>query len=358
MLTARTIHKGIRSRAFSRELRNRATIRVPLFDPADIDNKILYWPLDFNALDYSGTDLDRSDTDTRANGSYSTVEPENVEQLGRLGGCMKFTAAKSTYIYQDTVQPYADNTTFSVSFWISGDQLETGPVYAEYSTADSDPLFLVSASLNSGADGTRGIVIRLVDDDGNVLLSDVRSTRQLDNRDNHVCVVCNTSTGALSLYINGSLDATDFSFATPATLTTTRMAIAFDGTSAYYDGWIDELLITSDALTEAEVIDLAHGPATRRGSNMPTSTRTFEYTDVKCFLSHPLVGGLQSGVVEHDIPAQLNRHDRPFFVNHSQDINERCTVLVDGHEYHVRQMEGAGDQDHHRRVFLRRVTAS
>ena len=149
---------------------------------------------------------------------------------------------------------YSDTSPYSIEIWVKGSAGQSDKrVFAEGNTASNTPMFGIGTDYN-GINAKCDLFIR--DDVGSVRMAHVQSTNDIFDSDWHHIVWVDNN-GNAKLYIDGILDATDFSY-TPTTITlntTSIGALERTSVSSCFNGNIDEVRIYRRALSAAEILE-------------------------------------------------------------------------------------------------------
>ena len=156
---------------------------------------------------------------------------------------------------------YSTSTPYSISMWINPDDVTTnyGVFMSMGNSGTSSPIFLLEISLT---DGKLGALIR---DDSSVQLFDPahKESNTTISNGNWYHIVWTDNQGDANLYVNTSLDATDYSY-TPSALTLNRTTIGAMGRTtieSFFNGQIDEVRFYDKALSTDEISDLYNSGA-------------------------------------------------------------------------------------------------
>lgn len=216
-------------------------------DPGEmlIDSLVAYWSLD----EVSGTQVNDSYA------SYDGVTNATVNSAGLLGRAETFTRTSSHYAYFGTTVGDMSTDDFSVSFWI----YKTAAV-SNYQGLignwGSTPYWYIT--INDGD------MLHCVCNFGGGNISTYSDANLPEDAWTHIVYTVDRS-GSTTLYINGSAqaDTDDVSAGVAVELNnnnTLSIGLA-GGTTWYYNGLMDEILLTKGILTQAEVTALYNSGA-------------------------------------------------------------------------------------------------
>jgi hypothetical protein len=198
--------------------------------------------------------------DTSGNANHGSITAA-LWGAGKLGGALSFDGSSSyVNISQNSGLPaYKIKSSFTLAMWVKaeGTGQSDKRIYSEASTSSNNPVY----ALGTPEAGGRKLSFYIRNDSNSVLRNHTNSTRDVfDNTWHHIAWV--DENGAVRLYIDGRLDATDFSY-TPPALTPNRTAIgALLRSAALYnfEGLVDDVFIYNYARTQREVLeDMAGG---------------------------------------------------------------------------------------------------
>jgi hypothetical protein len=165
----------------------------------------------------------------------------------------------------NTRLPLTKKAEFAIAFWVKGIPQSDRRIFSESSSTDTNFLYNLGSD-NTGATGSLDFYMR--DGAGANPMNHVKSTKPvLDGTWHHVVWIDNR--GTVTCYIDGAPDATNFSYARPASLTqdiTTLGGInrptRTPPASSWFAGSIDDVHLYNYALTETEVLALFASPPT------------------------------------------------------------------------------------------------
>ena len=220
--------------------------------PADLRNGLVsFWPFEEILFNDEGTISSTPDVYSR-NDINLFPYPFLNQPPGQFGSAVSFDGS-TQYGVRASGFPIYNNPGFSVSFWVNGGLQNDRRIFAEDATNNQFTLFSIG-SQGAGTEGTLRVFIR---SDNNVLLRDRVSTRPaLDGTWHHV--VWTDDNGWAKLYIDGTLDETEFTY-TRGLLTANRTAIAAlarTPLAAQFLGAIDELAVWNRVLNYTEIQEI------------------------------------------------------------------------------------------------------
>jgi hypothetical protein len=185
----------------------------------------------------------------------SNMGPTNIVS-GHSGNALAFDGV-TQYVARvhtsSTGLPIYTYPAYSVALWVKGDFTGQNDrrVFAEGSTTNNATLFSIGTH-SQGTDGTVDIYVR---NNNNTISVDHRHSMQVafDNTWHHIAWVDNN--GYPSLYVDGVLDAGDFTYRrgllTPNTTSVGGLLRANPGN--FFGGQIDQVAVWRRSLTSAEV---------------------------------------------------------------------------------------------------------
>lgn len=176
-----------------------------------------------------------------------------------FGTCLSFDGSTSKVVLTQTSGlPLYNSSAFTITGWFKGVSLPndgtTHNFYGEGSSSSNNPQYTLGLQKTAGV--TK--VNFFVRDDSNVTIANaIKSTTAIsEGLWYHFTFIDNN--GTCSLYINGTLDATNFNY-TRGTLTIDRSAIGALQRAALanvFFGFLDESVLFTRALTAAEAVKL------------------------------------------------------------------------------------------------------
>lgn len=216
------------------------------------DGLVAFYPLDGNAEDKSGNNL---------NGSADAITYTTGVD-GKTNGCAVFDGKGSIEVQSNPLLNI--DTTFTISLWVNperyGNQLYTEssailckyPRYPYSSSTDTSGAYFIRLPVDSTIDFTLGVSSSYVQ-----YRTKLPKYMQLQTW-THLCIVRN-SLGTLKIYMNGVLSSLYASSYVPRK-TTSHLAIgrwsSVNSTNSNFYGNIDNIRIYNRALTEDEVKNL------------------------------------------------------------------------------------------------------
>jgi hypothetical protein len=209
---------------------------------------VSYWP--FDTLE--GMEPNLYGPDLYSHNNMRLIYNGFIDQsAGMFNAGIAFNGTDQ-YGVRDGGFPIYNNLAFSVACWVNatGTGQSDRRFFSESSTNAPNQLFTLGSQA-TGLDGTVRVYIR---DDGNVLRLDRSSTRvALDGTWHHV--VWTETNGQAKLYIDGSLDESDFTY-TRGVMTlnqTTLGAILRTTVGNYLAGGMDEVAVWNRVLSYTEI---------------------------------------------------------------------------------------------------------
>ena len=196
-----------------------------------------------------------SAADSSGNNNQGDVMGDAQWVAGKVGGALAFDGVDDMVVVnQNSALPIYNNGTdnaYSIAMWVKGAPQNDMRIFSEGSTTDNNPLFNLGTQ-NAGATGQFDVYIRPTG------MGHTYSVAEpFDDTWHHIAWV--DENGAARLYVDGLLDAGDFSY-TRATLdlnTTSIGGILRAAASHFFTGQIDEVRIYRRALSAGEVLGLA-----------------------------------------------------------------------------------------------------
>ncbi len=176
---------------------------------------------------------------------------------GTPEGAMRFDGSNDYVdVAQNTFLPAYDRPAYTLAMWVRGDPQNDKRVWSEGSSASSTPLFTIGTQ-NRGSTGQVSVFIRYPGggSPGHVLSEGIA----FDGTWHHLAWV--DTGGNAALYIDGQLDATDFSYSKQSMdLNLTSIGCVLRATTCcFFDGDIDDVLLFDEALGEDEIATIAAG---------------------------------------------------------------------------------------------------
>jgi hypothetical protein len=217
-----------------------------------------YWTFDGRDTKWSDTETEIKDISGNNNHGNASGLTTASAVPGKLGQGLSFDGSDD--IVDLLGNTYSPTLPYSVTFWVRGSSQGTGcdgpdprAIYAESRTySASFPKFILAVK------GPKAHVC-LRANSGNTLIDAESSSNILDNGEWHFIVWTDTM-GSAALYIDGTRDATDFSYSPESTSSIDNRSIGArrgDGFSySYFDGSSDDVRTYNRALSESEVINL------------------------------------------------------------------------------------------------------
>ena len=139
------------------------------------------------------------------------------------------------------------NNAYSLTMWVKGSAQADKRVFSEGSSSSTKPLFTIGSTSNGE------VLLHIRDDSNTALLNASSSNKAFDNTWHHLAWV--DDNGNAKLYIDGILDATDFSYTRGVlTLDQTSIGAVLRGSpSHHFLGQIDEMSLWNIALAPEEL---------------------------------------------------------------------------------------------------------
>jgi hypothetical protein len=223
-----------------------ATLTVSNDPPPNVSSGLLsYWPMDTAT---SGT---TPDVHLGADLLLHNMSESDVV-AGQYSNSFYFTGF-STYANRSKGNSFYSTNGYTVAFWVNGYPGQaSGEIYSEGSSTDGTPLFMLGTPASASSPGNLDVFLR--DSTGTYRLNHVVSTNIVfDTTWHHVAWVDVNGVG--KLYIDGVLDATDFSYTPgPTAFNTTALgAILRTAPGNYFFGDIDDVAVWNRALTFTEI---------------------------------------------------------------------------------------------------------
>ncbi|WP_160164641.1 LamG-like jellyroll fold domain-containing protein [Pedosphaera parvula] len=234
---------------------------------------ISYWPLE---ADNGGTTPDLS------SGNNMTVVGGSTIGAGKVGSGFVFNGTSQYLnIVHDTNNVATGLTifsagTFTLAMWVKGSSNQTDRMlFTMSNTTNNNPLVLFqtknSAIGNTTSSNKLDVLIRNNSGGAGTQLNHRQSSQVVfDNTWHHIAWV--DDRGTVKLYVDGSLDQTNFNYTVtqPYTFNTTSIgALVRPGISGFFNGSIDEVAVWERALSQAEVQSLITNGMPQPVTNSP-----------------------------------------------------------------------------------------
>ncbi len=226
-----------------------------LVTPVEPDNTGLVGQWTFD--EGSGT----AAADSSGNNNHGTIQGSaQWVAAGKVGGALAFDGVDDLVVVtQNSGLPIynsSDANEYSVAMWVKGGPQNDMRVFSEGSSTDNNPLLNLGTQ-NGGTTGQFAAYIRPDAGTAATLDHPLSVVEPFDDTWHHIAWVDNN--GAAVLYVDGQLDATDFSYTrgTMALDTTTIGGILRAAPSHFFFGEIDEVYVYNRALSQGEVAWLA-----------------------------------------------------------------------------------------------------
>ncbi len=226
-------------------LTNSTTLVVVADPPVNVGQSVIaYWPLD----EVTNSPAVTPDVYNHNDMALNLMDGSSLVS-GQFGNALMFDGW-SQFAKRVGGSPIYNTNAYSVAFWIKGGGQSSRTVYMEGSSTTDTPV--IGFSTESSGLGSNLVV--LVRTDGNTAVVNRKSTGPVfDNNWHHI--VWTDVNGRARLYIDGLVDATDFSY-TPGSLTlnTTALgAMVRSTTNNFFGGTVDDVAQWSRRLTWTEM---------------------------------------------------------------------------------------------------------
>lgn len=230
-----------------------ATLTVSADPPANVrSNLVSYWPLD--AIEQVDTNLFSPDLYSHTDFVLQNFLDTFDYVPGQFGNALSFDFT-ARYAYRTNGTAISANSNYSVSMWVfTPDFLGQSDrrVFSEGSPTNNQPLFTLGTHPTAG-NGSLSVYLRT--DTGRALLPGRLSTRSVfDALWHHIVWTDNGGQG--KLYIDGTLDETDFSYSRgPLTVSQTAIGAVLRGITSgnFFYGYIDEVATWNRVLSWTEI---------------------------------------------------------------------------------------------------------
>ncbi|HWY29583.1 MAG TPA: LamG-like jellyroll fold domain-containing protein [Candidatus Acidoferrum sp.] len=241
-------------------------------------DEIGYWPLDAT----SGTVA----VDATGNGYNGTVYGATWNPNGKVNGCLSFNGVNN---YVQIPNPVSND--FSIVFWVKTTQA-TGGTGQWYNGTG-----LVDGDYPGGANdfGTALVGNKLAFGVGNPDAT-ILSTSPINDGNWHQCVATRVqSTGVISLYVDGNLQATGTGNANSLNASASLAFGQIESGGGYFNGSLDEIEIFNRALGNNEVNALYNNgafPQTTPTILLPPASQTLFASGTASFSAQAIGGNL------------------------------------------------------------------
>ena len=152
--------------------------------------------------------------------------------------------------------PIYNETTYSICGWVKAPAQTDKRFFSESSTTSNSPILL----LGSGYTDNKKIRVFIRNDASVNMVAGLESTNDFfDNNWHHFCWV--DDNGNANLYIDGTLDTTDFSYSRSGTFTMNRSALAAvirASLDYFLDGELFDIRCYNRCLTANEIAEIYH----------------------------------------------------------------------------------------------------
>jgi hypothetical protein len=238
-----------------------------------IDGLVSYWPLDTS--DGTTTPDMSFSNPLGVFGGTATVSTTNLS--GFFSNAWQFNGSASSPTYLTNLHGTDGNVTglpiyrvgssYTVAMWVKGAAQTARYLYAEGWTGGTGPIFILQTG-NAAANNTKfDVIIR--NDPGTIFINHVVSTAPVFNNVwHHIAWV--DDRGTVKLYVDGVLDAANFSYVPAGTITlntTTLGSLVRNSVSTnnVFNGQMDEVATWERALRCARMVFTAQGRRCRPG---------------------------------------------------------------------------------------------
>ena len=229
-----------------------ARILVPADpEPNLAEGLVSYWPFD-EATDQEGVWMS---PDLYSGNDMKLVNMTDLNLVDSPNGKALSLDGEPQYAQRVGGFPISGNEIYSISFWVRADGIGQSDrrIFSEASGFSNTPLFNFGTTTNGDGESLK-VFIR--NDDNTSPLNRVTTTPVLDNEWHHVVWV--DEGGVVKLYVDGALDATDFSYTQGLrTMELTAVgAILRAAPSHWFIGEVDEVAVWNRRLSYTDVQEI------------------------------------------------------------------------------------------------------
>ena len=208
-----------------------------------------YWPLD---LASAGATPDLAAANNLTIYGSPTIGSGVISNAFSFDGSSQYLSIAHDPSATNGLPLYRPGAVLTVAFWVRGVAQTAKYVFAESSTTNLNPLFLLQTGQSSAVNNKLDLYLRTTA--GGVLVGHYVSTRPVfDGTWHHVAFVDNA--GAIQFYVDGNAD-TNFTYAPSSSLAlnaTSIGALVRSSVSGYFNGAVDDVIAWQRALSQGEV---------------------------------------------------------------------------------------------------------
>ena len=224
------------------------------------DGLVSHWPLE--AVENGMTPDVVGNNDMNVVG-VPAVESGQVGNAFHLGGTVYMSLQHGTDPVE-TGLPIYGHGSYTIAFWVKGPAQTARYLFTEGSTTSNNPLLILQTGQAAGNNALFDVIIRndAGGGTGTPVNHRVSTTPVFDDTWHHVAWV--DDNGAVTLYIDGVADGTDWNYTPvpPITFNTTAIGTlvrAGVSTGNIFNGLMDEVAVWNRALTGEEVLEWMEG---------------------------------------------------------------------------------------------------